>query len=69
MIALFTLPLITGLAIAYYDRGDDVSLPLVEVVKVFAIVLLPVGDRHAGAAPARPGSPRGWTGRCGSARR
>ena len=42
VVALFTLPLITGLAIAYYERGDDVSLPLGEVLNVFAIVLVPV---------------------------
>jgi BASS family bile acid:Na+ symporter len=42
VIALFTLPLITGLAISYYDRGDDVSLPFGEVLQVFAIVLIPV---------------------------
>src|SRR5688500_326554 len=41
-IALFTLPLITGLAIGYYDRGDDVTLPFGEVLQVFAIVLVPV---------------------------
>ena len=41
-IALFTLPLVTGLAIEYYDRGDEVSLPFSEVVSVFAIVLVPV---------------------------
>ena len=42
VIALFTLPLVTGLAIGYYDRGDDVTLPFGEVVQVFAIVLIPV---------------------------
>jgi BASS family bile acid:Na+ symporter len=42
VIALFTLPLVTGLAIEYYDRGDEVSLPFSEVVSVFAIVLVPV---------------------------
>ncbi|MCW2820568.1 MAG: bile acid:sodium symporter family protein [Marmoricola sp.] len=42
VIALFTLPLITGLAISYYDRGEDVALPVVEVAQVFAIVLVPV---------------------------
>ena len=42
VIALFTLPLVAGLAISYYDRGDDVSLPFGEVVQVFAIVLVPV---------------------------
>ncbi|CUR56490.1 BASS family bile acid:sodium (Na+) symporter [metagenome] len=43
VIAVVTLPLITGFAIAYYDRQDDVSMPLVEIVKVFALILLPVG--------------------------
>ncbi|UFN45992.1 bile acid:sodium symporter family protein [Nocardioides okcheonensis] len=43
VIAVVTLPLITGLAIAWYDRSDDVSMPLVEIVKVFALILLPVG--------------------------
>ncbi len=42
LIALFTLPVVAGLAIRYYDRGDDVSLPFGEVVQVFAIVLIPV---------------------------
>jgi len=42
VIALFTLPLITGLAISYYDRGDDVALPFGEVLQIFAIVLVPV---------------------------
>lgn len=43
VIAVVTLPLITGLAIAWFDRQDDVSMPLVEIVKVFALILLPVG--------------------------
>ena len=43
VIAIVTLPVITNLAIDYYDRGDSVSLPLSEVVEVFAIVLIPVG--------------------------
>jgi BASS family bile acid:Na+ symporter len=42
VIALFTLPLITGLAIRWYDTGDDVALPFGEVLNVFAIVLVPV---------------------------
>ena len=42
VIALFTLPLVTGFAIGYYERGDEVSLPFGEVVSVFAIVLVPV---------------------------
>jgi BASS family bile acid:Na+ symporter len=42
LIALFTLPLITGLAISYYDRGHDVSLPFEEVLSIFVIVLVPV---------------------------
>ena len=43
VVAVVTLPLITGFAIAYYDRQDDVTMPLVEIVKVFALILLPVG--------------------------
>jgi BASS family bile acid:Na+ symporter len=43
VIAVVTLPLITGLAIAWYDRQDEVSMPLVEIVEVFALILLPVG--------------------------
>jgi BASS family bile acid:Na+ symporter len=43
VIAVVTLPLITGLAIAWFDRQDDVSMPLAEIVKVFALILLPVG--------------------------
>lgn len=42
VVALVTLPLVTGFAIAWYGRQDDVRLPLVEVVEVFAIVLVPV---------------------------
>ena len=42
LISIVTLPLITGLTIRYFDRQDTVELPLVEVVKVFAIVLIPV---------------------------
>ncbi|EON24853.1 MULTISPECIES: bile acid:sodium symporter family protein [Nocardioides] len=43
IIAIATLPIITNLAIAYFDRSDDVSMPFAEVVKVFAIILIPVG--------------------------
>ena len=43
IIAIATLPLITNLAISYYARNDDVSMPFIEVVKVFVIVLVPVG--------------------------
>lgn len=43
VISVVTLPLITGLTIAYYDRGDDVSMPFVEIVEVFALILVPVG--------------------------
>ena len=42
VISIVTLPLVTGLAIAYYDRGDEVSMPFVEIVKVFALILIPV---------------------------
>ncbi|WP_067428640.1 bile acid:sodium symporter family protein [Nocardioides jensenii] len=43
IISIVTLPLITNLAIAYYDKGDSISMPIGEVVQVFAIVLIPVG--------------------------
>ncbi|MCW2825296.1 MAG: bile acid:sodium symporter [Aeromicrobium sp.] len=42
VIAIFSLPIITNLAIAYYDREDSVSLQLGKVVEVFAVVLVPV---------------------------
>jgi BASS family bile acid:Na+ symporter len=42
IISIVTLPIVTGLVIAYYDRGDDVSVPFGEVVKVFVIILVPV---------------------------
>ncbi len=42
VLSLVTLPVITNLAISYYDESDSVSLPFGEVVKVFAIVLVPV---------------------------
>ena len=51
VIAVVTLPLITGLAIAYFDRQDDVSMPLVEIVKVFALILAARRHRHAGQQP------------------
>lgn len=42
LVAIFTLPLITGFAISYYDRSDSVSMPLAEVIQVFALILVPV---------------------------
>jgi BASS family bile acid:Na+ symporter len=42
VISIVTLPIVTGLAIAYYDRGDEVSVPFEEVLKVFLIILVPV---------------------------
>ncbi len=41
IIAIFTLPIITNLAITYFDRQDDVNLPFSKVVEVFVIVLGP----------------------------
>jgi BASS family bile acid:Na+ symporter len=41
IIAIVTLPIITSLAITYFDREDDVSLPFSKVVEVFVIVLAP----------------------------
>lgn len=42
IIAIVTLPFIVTFAINYYDRGDDVNMPFSEVVKVFALILVPV---------------------------
>jgi BASS family bile acid:Na+ symporter len=42
ILSIVTLPIVTGLVIAYYDRGDDVSVPFGEVLKVFVIILVPV---------------------------
>ena len=62
VISMVTLPLITGLAIACYDRGDEVALRFVEIVKVFALILVPVGlggllRRRNPAFPARMDRP------------
>ena len=43
VISIVTLPIITSAAIAYFDRSDEVSMPFTEVVKVFLIILVPVG--------------------------
>lgn len=43
IIAIATLPLITNLAIAYFDKSDTVSMPLGEILKVFVLILVPVG--------------------------
>ncbi|WP_022891398.1 bile acid:sodium symporter family protein [Agromyces subbeticus] len=43
VLAVFTLPLITNLAIAYFLPGDEtLGLQLAKTLEVFAIVLLPV---------------------------
>ncbi|MRJ76628.1 bile acid:sodium symporter family protein [Aeromicrobium sp. SMF47] len=42
IIAIFTLPVITNLAIDYFERQDSVSLQFSKVVEVFAVVLVPV---------------------------
>jgi bile acid:Na+ symporter, BASS family len=44
ILALFTLPLITNFAISVFLPGDtQIGLELAETLKVFAIVLIPVG--------------------------
>lgn len=58
LVALATLPLITNLTIDYFDLGASVSLPFGEVLRVFALILVPVGigmlvrNRRAGFAAA-----------------
>jgi BASS family bile acid:Na+ symporter len=42
VIAIFTLPIITNLAIAWFDREDSVSLQFRKVGEVFVVVLAPV---------------------------
>jgi BASS family bile acid:Na+ symporter len=54
VIAIGTLPLITNAAIGYFDQSDTVSMPLSEVVKVFVLILVPVGIGMAVKA-RRPG--------------
>ncbi|MCW2835379.1 MAG: bile acid:sodium symporter family protein [Nocardioides sp.] len=41
VIAIGTLPLITNLAIDYFDKSETVSMPLEEVIKVFVLILVP----------------------------
>ena len=67
VISVVTLPLITSLAINYYDRSDEVSMPFVEVVKVFVLVLVPGRASACWCGAGARASPRAWTGRCGSA--
>ena len=69
VIAIVTLPLITNIAIDYYDLDDSVGLQFGKVVEVFAIVLVPGRRSACWSAPRPRRSRRGWTGRCGSARR
>lgn len=42
VIAIVSLPIVTNLAMAYFDLGDEVSLQYGKVVEVFAVVLVPV---------------------------
>ncbi len=43
VVAIATLPLITNFAIDHFEQSDSVSMPLSEVVKVFVLILVPVG--------------------------
>jgi len=43
VISIVSLPLITNIAIDYFDLDDNVGLQFGKVVEVFAIVLVPVG--------------------------
>ena len=68
LIAVVTLPLITNLAIAYFDPADGGSLGL-----QFGKTAAGVRDRaragrarDARAAAGRPRSPTAWTSRCAS---
>jgi BASS family bile acid:Na+ symporter len=67
IIAIVTLPVITNLAIGYFEREDSVSLQFSKVIEVFAVVLVPVllgmlvrsrwpGTAEAADRPVRIGS-------------
>lgn len=43
VLAALTIPLITNLAIDFFDAGDTLGLQFAKVVQVVAIVLVPVG--------------------------
>jgi BASS family bile acid:Na+ symporter len=43
ILSIATLPLIVNFAIDHFDEGDSVSMPLPEVLKVFVLILVPVG--------------------------
>ena len=43
ILSIATLPLIVNFAIDHFDEGDSVSMPLSEVLKVFVLILVPVG--------------------------
>lgn len=42
IIAIATLPLIVNFSIRYFDQDKTASMPLAEVLKVFALILVPV---------------------------
>lgn len=42
LIAIFTWPLVMELAVNYYGVGTDITVPVVEVLKVLLVVLVPV---------------------------
>lgn len=42
VVAIVSLPLVTNLAMAYFDLGDEVALQYRKVLEVFAVVLVPV---------------------------
>lgn len=42
VVAIVTLPVITNLALSYFDLEDEVTLQYGKVIEVFAIVLVPV---------------------------
>ena len=69
IIAIVSLPIITNLAIAHYDQSDTVSLQFGKVVEVFAIVLVPVGDRDGRPGQGARRSPRAPTRASASGRR
>ena len=53
VISIITLPVITNIAIDYYNRDDEVGLQFTKVLEVFAIVLVPVAIGMLVRAKAR----------------
>ena len=66
IISIVTLPIVTGLAIAYYDRGDEVVGAVRRGAEGLRDHPGAGGGSACSSAPATPRSPRAWTARSAS---